>query len=154
MSNYSMDDLKQLREETGARIMDCKKALEETDGDLAEAKEFIADKYLSRAEKKQDRATKEGYIASYVHNNGQVGALVEVQCETDFVARNEEFRTMARDLAMQVAAMNPADVEELLEQEFIKDPSMDIETYVKSISGKIGERMVVSRISRLEVGTE
>jgi elongation factor Ts len=154
MSNYSMDDLKQLREETGARIMDCKKALEETEGDLAEAKEFIADKYLSRAEKKQDRATKEGYIASYVHNNGKVGALVEVQCETDFVARNEEFRTMARDLAMQVAAMNPADIEELLEQEFIKDPSMDIETYVKSVSGKIGERMVVSRISRLEVGTE
>ncbi|MEA2056685.1 MAG: translation elongation factor Ts [Patescibacteria group bacterium] len=154
MPNYSMTDLKKIREETGARIIDCKKALEESDGDMAKAKEFIAEKYLSRAEKKQDRQTGQGYVASYVHNNGKIGALVQVQCETDFVARNEEFRTMVRDLAMQVTAMNPGNVVELLEQDFIKDSNITIETYVKSVSGKIGEKMVVAKIVRFEVGVE
>lgn len=147
-----MKDIKQLREETGARVLDCKKALEEAGGDLEKAKKIVAEKDLARAAKKSDRETKEGFIASYVHNTGKVGVLVEIQCETDFVAKNEDFRTMARNLAMQVAAMNPEDVESLLEQDYVKDPSQNVETYFKSVSGKIGENMVIERFVRYEVG--
>jgi elongation factor Ts len=152
MSKISTADIKKLREETGARVLDCKKALEEADGDFAKAKEIVAEKGLARAEKKQDRETSAGLIACYSHNTGKVGAMVEVQCETDFVAQNEEFQTMARDIAMQITAMNPENVEELLNQEFVKDPSMTVEKLVKLLSGKIGEKMVVKRFERFELG--
>ncbi len=150
--SFSMDDLKQLREETGARVMDAKKALEEAKGDMAKAKKIVEEKGLARAEKTADRETKAGYVASYVHNNGQVASMVEMVCETDFVAQNDEFRTLARDIAMQVASMNPADVDELLGQEFIRDGSQTIEKLVKSLSGKIGERMEVTRFTRYAIG--
>ncbi|MGD9129026.1 MAG: translation elongation factor Ts [Candidatus Woesebacteria bacterium] len=150
--SYTMKDVKKLREETGARIMDCKKALEESKGDFKKAIKIVEEKGLARAEKKSDRETKSGYIASYVHNNGLVAALVEIQCETDFVAQNEEFRAMAKDIAMQVVAMNPENVKDLLAQEFIKEPAKKIETILKSVSGKIGEKMVISRFVRYEVG--
>lgn len=152
MANYTAADIKQLREETGAGMMDCKKALDESKGDFEAAKEWVRQKGLAKAEKKSDRETKEGYIASYVHNNNRVAALVEVLCETDFVARNDEFQTMARDVAMQVVSMDPENVTELLAQDFIKNPSITIEEYVKSISGKIGERFVINRFVRYEVG--
>jgi elongation factor Ts len=152
MSNYSIKDVQKLRQETGARVLDAKKALEEAKGDFKEAKEIVAKRGLAIAEKKADRAVSQGYVASYNHATGKIGVLVEVLCETDFVAKNEEFQTMVRDLAMQVAAMNPENVEELLEQDFIKDPSQTVEKVVKSLSGKIGEKMVVSRIVRFEVG--
>ena len=154
MPNYTATDIKNLREETGAGMLDCKKALDESDGDMAKAKEWVKARGLAKAEKTADRETKEGYIASYVHMTGKVAALVEILCETDFVARNEEFQKMARDVAMQVASMNPKNVEELLDQEFIKDPSMKVEGLVKSLSGKIGEKFVVNRFSRFEVGEE
>lgn len=154
MSKYTLDDVKQLRSETGARVLDCKKALEEAGGDLEKAKQIVAEKDLARAEKKQDRATTAGYVAAYVHNTGKVAAMVEMQCETDFVAKNEEFRQMVYDLAMQVAAMNPEDKKALLKQDFIKDPSVKVETYIKSVSGKIGENMVLARFKRFEVGVE
>ncbi len=154
MSKVSMKDVKKLREETKARVLDCKKALEQAKGDFDRAKEIVAEKGLARAEKKKDRDTKAGLVASYVHNNGKVAALVEVQCETDFVTQNEEFKTMARDIAMQVTAMKPENVEELLQQEFIKDPSINIETLVKALSGKIGEKMVVTRFVRYELGEQ
>lgn len=152
MSNYTAADIKKLREETGAGMMDCKKALDAENGDMQKAKAWVAAKGLAKAEKKADRETKEGFIASYVHSNGRVAALVEILCETDFVARNDEFQAMARDIAMQVVSMNPENVEELLAQDFIKDPSMKIEGYLKSISGKIGEKFVLSRFVRYEVG--
>lgn len=152
MAKYTTTDIKNLREQTGAGMLDCKKALEASDGDMSQAKQWVEAKGLARAEKKQDRETKEGYIASYVHTNGKVAAMVEILCETDFVARNEEFQTMARDIAMQVASMNPENVEDLLSQDFIKDSSMKIEGLVKSKSGKIGEKFVVNRIARFEVG--
>jgi elongation factor Ts len=150
--SFSMDDLKQLREDTGARIMDAKKALQEANGDMAKAKKLVEKKGLARAEKTSDRETKAGYVASYIHNNGQLASLVEVVCETDFVAKNEEFRTMADNIAMQVASMNPANVDELLEQEFIRDSSLTIEKLIKSLSGKIGEKMVINRFIRYEIG--
>ncbi len=150
----SASDIKKLREETGAGIMDCKKAMEEADGNYEKAKEIVRQKGMLRAEKKADRETKEGYVASYTHANNKIGVLVEILCETDFVARNPEFQTMARDVAMHVAAMKPADVAELLSQEFIRDGSKTIEELVKELSGKIGEKFVISRFVRFEVGRE
>ncbi|KKT79053.1 MAG: Elongation factor Ts [Parcubacteria group bacterium GW2011_GWF2_44_8] len=144
--------VKKLREITGARIMDCKKALEEAKGDFAQAQKLVEAKGLARAEKNADREIKTGYIASYVHGNGLVASLVEILCETDFVGKNEEFRSLAKDIAMQVTAMNPATVEELLDQEFIKDGSKTIGVLLKSLSGKIGERMEIKRFVRYELG--
>jgi elongation factor Ts len=148
----SMDEIKKLREQTGAGVMDAKKALEESAGDFDKAVAWVKQKGLDRAEKKQDRETKEGYVASYVHITGKIAALVEIMCETDFVARNEEFRAMAQNVAMQVASMNPESVDELLKQEFIKDGSTTIEEMVKGLSGKIGEKFVVTRFIRYQVG--
>lgn len=150
--SISMSDIKALREKTGAGVMDAKKALEESNGDMKKAEAWVKAKGMARAEKKSDRETKEGYVASYVHTTGKVAALVEIQCETDFVARNDEFRTMAQHVSMQVASMNPQTVEELLEQDFIKDGGQTIDQLVKSLSGKIGEKFVVSRFVRYQVG--
>ena len=150
--SYSAADIKTLRELTGAAIMDCKKALEEANGDMKKAEELVKARGLAKAEKKSDRETKEGYIASYVHANNRVAALVEIMCETDFVARNPEFQAMAKEVAMQVTAMNPANVEELLAQEYLRDGSLTIEQLVKQLSGKIGEKFVVNRFVRYSVG--
>lgn len=154
MSKISMADVKKLREATGARILDCKKALDEAVGDFDQAKKIVAAKGLARAEKKQDRETSAGLITTYSHVTGKVGAMIELQCETDFVAQNEEFKTLARDIAMQVVAMNPKNVQELLAQEFIKDSAVIIEKLIKSLSGKIGEKMTLKRFQRFELGEE
>src|SRR5665811_242645 len=138
MANYTATDVKNLRELTGAGMMDCKKALDAADGDMKKAQALVKEKGLANAEKKADRETKEGFIASYVHTTGKTAALVEILCETDFVGRNEEFRALAREVAMQVVAMNPKTNEELLAQPFIKDGSITIETLIKQLSGKIG----------------
>lgn len=153
MANYTATDVKNLREETGAGMMDCKRALDEADGNYEKAKQIVFERGLAKAEKKSDRETKIGYIASYVHTNHQVAALVEILCETDFVARNDEFQTMAKEIAMQVTAMNPESVEDLLVQETLKNPSITIEALIKSLSGKIGEKFVLSRFVRYEVGS-
>lgn len=146
------EEVKKLREATGARIMDCKKALEEANGDFNKALKLVEEKGLARAEKNSDRETKAGFIANYVHMTGMTAALVEVVCETDFVAKNQEFRDLAREMAMQVVAMSPEDVPALLEQEYIKDPSKTIGGMLKSLSGKIGEKMEVRRFVRYELG--
>ncbi len=150
--SYSAADVKKLREVTGAGIMECKKALEESNGDFKKAQEIVRERGIMKAEKKADRETKQGYLATYVHGGGTVAALVELQCETDFVARNEEFQKLAKEIAMQVAAMNPANVEELLAQEHIRDASHTIESMIKNLSGTIGEKFVLSRFVRYEVG--
>jgi elongation factor Ts len=154
MANYSTEDIKKLREETGAGMMDCKKALDEADGNFAKAKEIVRERGLMKADKKADRETKEGCIGQYLHFTNKVGAMVEVLCETDFVVRNEEFQQMARNLAMQVASTNPANVEAFLEEEYLREPSKTVAEYVKELSGKIGEKFVVSRLVRYEVGEE
>jgi len=152
MAAYTAQDVKKLRDLTGAGMMDCKKALDQAEGDFDKAIEIVKAQGLAKAEKKQDRETKEGYIASYVHNTNKVAALVEILCETDFVARNEEFQVMARNVALHIVSMNPDNVEELLEQEFIKDPTITIGEMIKQLSGKIGEKFVVNRFIRYEVG--
>jgi elongation factor Ts len=151
MANVTAADIKALREETGAGMMECKKALEESNGDMEAAREWIRQRGLAKAEKKADRETKEGYVAVYVHNNSKVAAMVEILCETDFVARNPEFQEMAKNVAMQVVSMAPTSVEELLAQDYIRGEGT-IEELVKGLSGKIGEKFVVNRFVRYAVG--
>jgi elongation factor Ts len=150
--SFTAADIKNLREKTGAGVMDCRQALTEANGDMKQAEEIVKARGLARAEKKADRETKEGYIASYVHATGKIAALVEVLCETDFVARNPEFQTMAKEIAMQVSALNPENVAELLAQEYLRDSSLTIDQLVKQLSGKIGEKFVVNRFVRYEIG--
>lgn len=150
--SFTAADIKNLREKTGAGVMDCRQALTEANGDMKQAEEIVKARGLARAEKKADRETKEGYIASYVHGTGKIAALVEVLCETDFVARNPEFQTMAKEIAMQVSALNPENVAELLAQEYLRDSSLTIDQLVKQLSGKIGEKFVVNRFVRYEIG--
>lgn len=148
----SAQDIKKLREETGAGVMDCKQALTQAKGVYAKAKEFVIERGMAKAEKKADRQVKEGTIAQYVHSTGKTGALVELLCETDFVARNNEFLSLSHDLAMQVVAMNPNSLEDLMKQDFIKDPSMTVEKAVKQLSGKIGEKLALTRFVRFQLG--
>ncbi|MDO8442747.1 MAG: translation elongation factor Ts [bacterium] len=144
------EDVKKLREETGAGIMECKRALQEAKGDVEEAKKIIQEKGLLKAEKKSDRKTGSGVLESYIHN-GRVGVLLELRCETDFVTKTEDFKNLAHDLAMHIAAMNPENVEALLAQPFVKDPSKNISDVIKQVIGKIGENMVVERFMRYEL---
>lgn len=150
----SAQDIKTLREKTGAAIMDCKKALEEAKGDMKKAEALVKERGLAKAEKKADRETKEGYIGSYIHTTGKIGVMVEMLCETDFVARNEEFKELVKEIAMQISATKPESVEALLEEENIRDASVTIEEMIKQLSGKIGEKFVINRFVRYEVGEE
>jgi elongation factor Ts len=143
--------VKQLRQDTGARIMDCKKALEEAQGDLKLAKKYVQEKGLARAEKNTKREAGMGYIASYTHATGQIASLLELLCETDFVAANEEFRELAKNLAMQVVAMDPQSKNDFLAQDFIKG-EQSVEMTIKALSGKTGEKIVLGRFVRFVVG--
>lgn len=143
--------VKALRDKTGVSMMECKKALEEAGGDEAKALELLSARALVQAGKKADRTLAAGTVAAYVHGNGQVGALVELVCETDFVSKNDEFTALARDIAMHVSAMRPADVAELLTQPFIKDPSKTIGDLVSGAVQKFGERTEVAAFNVLSV---
>lgn len=145
----TMDQIKALREETGAGIMDVRKALTESNGDVAKAREWIKAKGLTRAAEKADRETGATYVFSYVHFNGKVGALVKLACETDFVAKTEDFQNLGREIAMQVASMKPETVEELMTQDYLRDGSLTIEKFVKGVSGKTGENVRVLAIACL-----
>ncbi len=145
--------IKQLREETQASIADCKKALEESKDDYKKAIEWLKKRGIEKAEKKADRETSQGLIESYIHQSGKVGALVEVLCETDFVARTDEFKKLCHEIAMQVAAMDPKNVDTLLKQEYIRDSSVTIEQLVKGVIGKLGENIRVKSFTRYELGS-
>jgi len=147
----NIEDLKKLRNETQAGIADCRKSLEETKGDYKKAVEWLKKHGIEKAEKKQDRETSQGLVESYIHQNGKVGAMVILLCETDFVAKTDEFKKLAHEVAMQVVAMNPKDVDTLLKQEYIRDNSLTIERLVKSVIGKLGENITIKSISRLEI---
>ena len=145
----TVDQIKTLREETGAGIMDVRKALTESDGDTKKAKEWLEKKGMKRAAEKSDRSTEAGYVFSYVHFNGKVGSLVKLACETDFVAKTEDFQNLGKEIAMQVASMKPQTTEELLKQDFLKDTSKTIEALIKLISGKTGENIKIVAIAAL-----
>ena len=142
--------VKELREKTGAGMMDCKKVLTETDGDMEKAIELLRERGIAKAAKKSDRIAAEGIVAAYVSEDGKVGAVVEVNSETDFVAKNEEFKTFVEDVAEQIAKENPADVEELLEQTSIKDSNKTVKEVLTDKIAKIGENMTIRRFERFE----
>ena len=153
MANADLQLLKKLRNETGSSIADCRVALEESDNDYEKAKAWLKKRGIEKAGKKSDRETSQGLIESYVHG-GRVGAMVEITCETDFVARTDDFKKLAHEVAMQVAAMNPEQVEDLLKPDYIKDPKSTIGGMVKETIGKLGENIVIKKISRFELGVK
>jgi elongation factor Ts len=170
----SVDAIKELRNMTFASVAECKKALEETGGDIKKAVQLLRKRGLEIAAKKQGRVAKEGRIEAYVHHGNKIGVLLEVDCESDFVARNTEFAQFTKDLAMQITASSPLyirkedvpaevieqekDKEEfyrnncLLEQVFVKDPSITIKDYLGSLIAKIGEKIVIRRFTRYKIG--
>jgi elongation factor Ts len=162
------DEVKRLRELSGAGVMDCKKALDEAGGDVDKAVGILREKGIAGAEKKAGRETSQGLIESYIHAGGRIGVLVEVNCETDFVARTDTFKTLAHDIAMQIAGIPttlvvseedlPADAEGtpeetvLLKQPFIRDGSKSIEQLVKEAIAQTGENIRIRRFARFELG--
>jgi len=172
------EQVRALRDKTGAGIMDSKRALEEAGGDLVKATEVLRQQGLARADKKSDRSALQGLVEPYIHGGGRIGALVEINCETDFVARTPDFQSLAHDVAMQIAAIPPRyvsveDIPEadyaalekefgsrdeaikqvvLLDQTFIKDAKKTINDLVKEGIAKLGENIVVRRFSRFELG--
>ncbi len=151
MANIDLKTLKKLRDATAASVADCRKALDESKGDYAKALSWLKKRSAEIAEKKANRETSQGIIDAYIHAGGKVGVLLEILCETDFVAKTDDFRHLARELEMQVAAMNPKDVDELLKQQYIRDGSQTIEQLVKGIVGKLGENITVKRFTRFEI---
>ena len=148
----SKDHVKRLREETGAGVMDCKRALDEAKGDFEKAKALIKERGLAKAKEKSDRDAREGVVEAYVHAGGRIGAMVELSSETDFVARNPDFRGLAKEIAMQVAAMDPTDIDQLLGQPYIRDSSKTIGELVTGIAATTGENVRVKRFKRFELG--
>ncbi|MFP3904130.1 MAG: translation elongation factor Ts [Armatimonadota bacterium] len=197
--DISAEDVKDLREKTGAGVMDCKAALMECDGDFEAAIDYLRQKGIEVAQKRDSKTAAEGIIEAYIHGGGKIGVIVEINCETDFAARSEDFEEFARDIAMQIAAMSPRwvsaeDVPEnakdrerevltrqakeegkpdhivekmvegrmrkfyenncLLNQPYIRDDSITVEEYLNEVMGKLGERMVIRRFTRYQVGEE
>lgn len=170
----SVESIKKLRIITSASISACKSALQETDGDIDRAAVWLRQKGLEMASKKQDRVSREGRIEAYVHLGNKIGVLLEVDCETDFVARNSDFCQFTRDIAMQIAACDPGYIKKddvpqdllaqekdkelfcknrcLLEQPFIKDPGITIKDYLGSTVVKLGENIVIRRFIRYQIG--
>lgn len=146
-----LDMIKKLREETSVSIADCKKALEQSKGDYAKALDWLKKRGAEIAEKKAERETAQGIVESYVHGGGKVGVLLVLLCETDFVARTDEFKSLAHEIALQISAMAPKDVPTLLKQEYIRDPKLTIEDLIKQTIGKIGENIQVREFARLEI---
>ncbi len=142
------ESIKELREMTGISVMQCKKALEEADGDLAKAADILKKHSGASARKSADRELGAGAIGCYLHD-GNIGAMVLLSCETDFVAKNTEFVALARELAMQVAAMDPENVDDLLKQPCIKDASKAVQNLLEEATQKFGERVEITRFVRL-----
>jgi elongation factor Ts len=197
--NITSAMVKDLREKTGAGMMDCKEALTASDGDFEKAIDYLRKKGMSAATKRSSKAAKDGTIATYIHMGGKIGVMVELNCETDFVAKTDNFQTMAKDLAMQVAATNPIYVSSqeipgdalerekeiyrsqllaekkpekiwdkiiegklnkfyeevcLVNQKFIKDDSITIETLINNMIAKTGENIIIRRFARFQLGEE
>ena len=142
--------VKELREKTGAGMMDCKKVLTETDGDLEKASELLRERGITKAAKKSDRIAAEGIVCAYVSEDGKIGSVVEVNSETDFVGKNEEFRTFVSDVAEQIAKTNPTNVEELLNQKSIKVGDKTIQEILTEKIATIGENITIRRFERFE----
>lgn len=146
----TIDQIKKLREETEISISECKRALEEAKGDFQKAKEILKKWGKDFAKKKIKRETRQGIIESYIHANKRVGAMLELNCETDFVAQNPEFQKLAHELALQIAAVNPEEIP-LLEQIWIRDETKTIKDLIEEYIAKLGENIIIKRFSRYEI---
>jgi elongation factor Ts len=157
----STELIKELREKTGAGIMECKRAIEDAVGDLVRAEQLIKERGLAMAEKKAGREAGQGLIDSYIHA-GRIGAMIELNCETDFVARTDDFRLLAREVAMQVAATNPSRISSkeestdgdvpLLDQPYIRDASKTVQDLLNETIARVRENIVIRRFARFEIG--
>jgi elongation factor Ts len=152
MKKVTADQIRKMREKTGAPMMRVKKVLEEFKGDEKKAEKILKKEGFEKAAKRADRVTSAGKITTYTHHNQKVVGVVEIFCETDFVARNELFQHLGKDLAMQVASMNAKNEKELQKQDFIKDPTKKISDLVKEVVAKTGENIRIGRIFRIELG--
>lgn len=151
MAEINAELIKKVREETSAGVMDVRAALIEAEGDENKAKEILRQRGIEKAAKRSERATAQGLIETYVHMN-KIGVMVEINCETDFVAKTDEFKNLAHEIALHVASMNPDSVEVLLEQEFVKDPTKKVSELVKEVIAKTGENVQVRRFVRYSLG--
>ncbi|PIW74572.1 MAG: translation elongation factor Ts [Candidatus Portnoybacteria bacterium CG_4_8_14_3_um_filter_44_15] len=145
------EQIKKLRQKTNLSIMECKQALEEAKGDERNALKILSRRGAEKAIKKSSREAKQGLIEAYVHSNGKVGVILELNCETDFVARNEEFKRLAHDLTMHIAAMGSKDTKSLLEEPFIKDTGKTIKDLLAEAIAKLGENVKLGKFVRLEI---
>jgi len=143
--------IKEIREQTGAGVVDVKKALDESAGDKDKALEILRKQGLKKADKKANRIAGEGIIISYIHANEKSGAMIKLLCETDFVAKNEEFKELAKDIAMHIVAMNPVDVDELYSQSFVKNSEITIEELIKDKIATIGENIKIDEFAKLDI---
>ncbi len=163
----SVEAVKEVRAQTSAGMLDCKKALQQASGDVNGAIEALRQKGFAMAEKRASRAVSEGVVAAYLHHNNRVGALVELNCETDFVARTEEFRRLAYDIAMHVVAASPSYLSPdefsadcngspedicLLAQPYVRDPSKTVADVITETIARTGENIRIGRFARIEVG--
>jgi len=163
----SVQTVKELRLLTGAGVLECKRVLEEVEGDLEKAAEALRERGFAKADRKASRETREGLVDAYIHNGNRVGAIIEVNCESDFVARTPEFQELAHNLAMQVAAMSPRYVDKkdvpededdsdeglcLMDQPFIRDPSVTVRELVREAIARLGENIRVRHFIRYALG--
>lgn len=151
MSQSQIEKIKKLRAETGVSVTLCKKALEESSDDLVGAKKILEKWGMEKSSTSSSKKTEEGAIFSYIHHNGKVGALVEVLCETDFVARNEEFQKLGHEIVMQISFLNPKNLDELLKSQYIRDQNKTLEIFIQDHILKIGENIKIGRFERYEL---
>lgn len=149
--NISLDLLKKLRNDTSAGVSDCRQALEDTNGDFEKAKKLLLERGLEKAAKKEGKETTQGVVEAYVHQ-GKVGVLVVIRCETDFVARTDEFKHLAHEVALQICSMNPKNTEELLAEPYIREPQLTIAALIKQVVAKVGENITVAKFTRMALG--
>ena len=146
-----IEDIKELRSDTSMSVMDVKRALEEAGGDMQKAREFLRSRGAEIAQKKQEREAGEGIVDAYLHSTGKIGVLLDLRSETDFVAKSPDFKNLAHELTLQIAAMNAESVEELFAQEYIKDSSKKVQDLLEEYIAKLGENIVVKRFLRYQI---
>lgn len=150
-TQITTEQIKELRDSTGISVMQCRHALIEAEGDIKKALAILKKTSSGIALKKVNRLLGSGYIHAYVHGEGRIGVLVELRCETDFVAKNEVFKTLAKEIAMQIAATGSKDVQTLLEEPFIKNPETKVISLIEEVVQKTGERIEIGRFTRFEL---
>lgn len=149
--SIKLTDIKKLRAETGVGVMDARRALAESAGNIKKARQWLSQHAVLKAAKKAGRRTSQGAIFSYVHQTGRVAAMIKLGCETDFVAKTSDFQTLGKEIAMQIASMNPQNIDELINQEWIRDPQKTIKQLIEANIAKMGENIKILEFDRMEI---